>query len=1307
MNAAVTKGSLKEVQSYARLCYNGGQLCDMHRRSMLHMAVSCGKLDITEWVLEALNGDVTQKDLESGWTALHRAVFYGQLAAARLLIQYKSEIFTPDHEGLGPLGIAMRDRKLVTGVPPPAYTLSDRHEVFTWGDNSNFTLGHGSEQRRQTPEVVDIFRKQQKGIRQIVMCKYHTVFLSQDGQVYTCGHGLGGRLGHQTEETCLVPKLVEGLKSEECTAVAASRDHTVFLTKSGTVYSCGMNTSHQLGQVPVPDKCLVPRPVSCKSLKGKNVLGLAVGRFHSVIYTSSAVFTCGLNAGQLGHLKSKEERKLSQFKQVSALNVPDIDIVMVSSSDAATVVMTKAGEIYVLHEYQCRKIASNRADILQVCVVGGNLDHTDSQILRENGGRRLVISYLNSTGKVFIWDERSPTLKRASWLIRRQLYVTDFVMTESGVAIVTDEGEVFVCTLSNKPALTRDNCAQSSHKECLDGEFGRMTLLELLMKEEVEELQVHMVPNVHRASYVSADMKGRNYAVLQSLPNACLTDVPSTSSSEMTECFGKLLSEADEFDLIHDLILKSKDRKWPVHGFIMITRCANFSNLLVNVNNEDNNTEVQVLEIHDIHPQIIEQVLQFIYTDTCDVLCAGTHFCLNEEHQLSTSNNVHDDIFTMESHVVKEEHKSAFEVINKAKEDKYTSKKKMEPKDEPGQRDPLKLMVAGFTYRKGRIESTGKVVQKMTLKFERDNLQNMKSECYDVCVRSEDGMVFRCHKCVLVARLEYFHSMLASGWMETSSSQALTLAVPSDILEILLDYLYTDESHLVNSTQKVELLCNVLVVADQMLVTRLKEMCEASIATLVTLKNVGELLEFSSKYNAKQLKATCHQFIVLNLAALLEGRLLDMLSDDVIAELSSYYRNIIPNMSRRQITPYDEGPSRDYLQYLASEMQDSIDYHPLGTSLENRKVKAKKKRSRNKSGMEETEKDQRRLSESDIPERGLARRVSESSDVAEKKGIPVIAEDLLVCKRNDQDLSRKAINNNNNNDNNNSSCCGKAPSSPKSPLPHSPGSDVCTHSLRDIMKEEETRLQSSVKTPSERKGKFSWKDVKKQKQQKQQGSSGSVEGPCLERQSSEAKDTLRSPLSPWGSTSKEVKSFRSLMVEDQKSHRGPPTVETATAVRPVTMVKAPVSGESSTGLMKSVSKTQGPVVSWGLPLNQKAKTSPRVEIQSEAIPTPWGTVSSPTSPQSPDNVWMGGAAQSPPSRMCSFSEIVKDEEEMIQTLTKASNKPLSFIQMEEQAIQDLLRHYQASSNVDERITVERVVRQSATPLWKRERLQSS
>ena len=87
INAAVSKGSLAEVQAYCRLCFNGGQMSDKFARTALHVAASCGKTDIVEWLLEEKHADVTQKDGESGWTALHRAVFYGQLATATLLIQ--------------------------------------------------------------------------------------------------------------------------------------------------------------------------------------------------------------------------------------------------------------------------------------------------------------------------------------------------------------------------------------------------------------------------------------------------------------------------------------------------------------------------------------------------------------------------------------------------------------------------------------------------------------------------------------------------------------------------------------------------------------------------------------------------------------------------------------------------------------------------------------------------------------------------------------------------------------------------------------------------------------------------------------------------------------------------------------------------------------------------------------------------------------------------------------------------------------------------------------------------------------------
>ena len=87
LHAAVTKGSLSEVQGYFGLCHAAGKVNDTHGRSALHVAAACGRTDIVEWLLEEKKSDLEQKDVESGWSALHRAVFFGQLGVARLLMQ--------------------------------------------------------------------------------------------------------------------------------------------------------------------------------------------------------------------------------------------------------------------------------------------------------------------------------------------------------------------------------------------------------------------------------------------------------------------------------------------------------------------------------------------------------------------------------------------------------------------------------------------------------------------------------------------------------------------------------------------------------------------------------------------------------------------------------------------------------------------------------------------------------------------------------------------------------------------------------------------------------------------------------------------------------------------------------------------------------------------------------------------------------------------------------------------------------------------------------------------------------------------
>ena len=50
----------------------------------------------------------------------------------------------------------------------------------------------------------------------------------------------------------------------------------------------------------------------------------------------------------------------------------------------------------------------------------------------------------------------------------------------------------------------------------------------------------------------------------------------------------------------------------------------------------------------------------------------------------------------------------------------------------------------------------------------------------------------------------------------------------------------------------MEFVSSVLVVADQFLLTRLKQICECQLTRLLTLKNAAELLQFSVYYLADQ-----------------------------------------------------------------------------------------------------------------------------------------------------------------------------------------------------------------------------------------------------------------------------------------------------------------------------------------------------------------------------------------------------------------------------------------------------------------------
>jgi hypothetical protein len=79
-----------------------------------------------------------------------------------------------------------------------------------------------------------------------------------------------------------------------------------YRTAGGVVYTCGENSYHQLGHQPPPPRLLAPAPVGGRGTGGLKLppaVGVAAGRYHSIFWTEETLYTWGLNAGQLGHLK--------------------------------------------------------------------------------------------------------------------------------------------------------------------------------------------------------------------------------------------------------------------------------------------------------------------------------------------------------------------------------------------------------------------------------------------------------------------------------------------------------------------------------------------------------------------------------------------------------------------------------------------------------------------------------------------------------------------------------------------------------------------------------------------------------------------------------------------------------------------------------------------------------------------------------------------------------------------------------------------------------------------------------------------
>lgn len=103
------------------------------------------------------------------------------------------------------------------------------------------------------------------------------------GTAFTWGEGRCGQLGHGGFESERVPRAVEALASYTMHEVGCGREHTLFLTTSGTVFAAGSTELGQLGSLAGLGQ-RVPTPVQ---LQG-GVTAVVAGGFSSAIVVGGA-----------------------------------------------------------------------------------------------------------------------------------------------------------------------------------------------------------------------------------------------------------------------------------------------------------------------------------------------------------------------------------------------------------------------------------------------------------------------------------------------------------------------------------------------------------------------------------------------------------------------------------------------------------------------------------------------------------------------------------------------------------------------------------------------------------------------------------------------------------------------------------------------------------------------------------------------------------------------------------------------------------------------------------------------------------
>ena len=192
------------------------------------------------------------------------------------------------------------------------------------------------------------------GVVKVACGDHHSVCLSCEGHCYSWGRGRHGQLGHAVAKNASLPTLIGSMAGEVAADVACGSEHTLILTHTGELFSCGRGKGGRLGLGDDED-VWTPRRIQGAFLD-EEVMQADGGRTHSIAVTASgAIYVWG--SGLRGQLSTHVEHETMEPVRVSG--VPRLPVAFVSAG----------GDHCIAVFYSIRKNSSRHTNGMSV--VGG------------------------------------------------------------------------------------------------------------------------------------------------------------------------------------------------------------------------------------------------------------------------------------------------------------------------------------------------------------------------------------------------------------------------------------------------------------------------------------------------------------------------------------------------------------------------------------------------------------------------------------------------------------------------------------------------------------------------------------------------------------------------------------------------------------------------------------------------------------------------------------------------------------------------------------------------------------------------